>query len=407
MNINRLLQSLDKYAQIGGLENGGVHRLTLTDEDKRARDLLKEEMLEVGLEVKVDAIGNMFGIRAGLNNELPAVMIGSHLDSVGNGGRYDGSLGVLASLEVIKTLNEQNITTERPIIIANFTNEEGVRFTPDMMGSLVYSKQFPLEKALNARPISGEATTLENELEKIGYKGQTPIGGLKTAYFIELHIEQGPVLEQEQLDIGVVTGVQGISWTEYIFKGASNHAGTTPMHLRKDAGMAAGEFIYNIKQILKKAGEEQRGTVGIIETKPNLINVIPSQIRITCDLRNHNDVILQQTEDEVEKSAEVIAHAANLELEINKLVRFKPVIFDDLVVDTIYQAANDLGYSSKKMISGAGHDAQMMAAVAPSAMIFIQSKDGISHDPAEYSSNEAIEKGAKVLYETCLRLANL
>lgn len=405
MNINRLLQSLHKYAQIGGLANGGVHRLTLTDEDKEARDLLKREIIEAGLEIKIDEIGNMFGIRAGKDNSLPAVMIGSHLDSVGNGGKYDGSLGVLASLEAIKTLNEQNITTNRPIIIANFTNEEGVRFTPDMMGSLVYSKQFPLEKALNALPVNSGDITLESELLRIGYKGKTPIGGLNTAYFIELHIEQGPVLEQERKDIGVVTGVQGISWTEYIFKGAANHAGTTPMHLRKDAGMAAGELIYHIKQILENAGEQQRGTVGIIETKPNLINVIPSQVRITCDLRNHDDIALRKTEDAVQKSANNIADAANLELEINKLVRFKPVIFDDTVVDTIHQASNDLGYSSKKMISGAGHDAQMMSAVCPSAMIFIQSKDGISHDSAEYSSNNAIEKGAKVLFETCLRLA--
>ena len=406
MNGKRLLENLKKYAKIGGLSNGGVHRLTLTKEDKLARDLLKDQMLEAGLEVKIDQLGNMFGIRKGSEKEASAVMIGSHLDTVGNGGKFDGSLGVLASLEVINTLNDKNITTKKPIVLANFTNEEGVRFTPDMMGSLVFSGQYPLEKALASKPISGEDTTLEKELNSIGYQGTLEMGGINTGHFLELHIEQGPVLETENLDIGIVTGVQGISWLEVIFYGEANHAGTTPMHLRKDTSMAAGEFIFRIKQILNEAGESQRGTVGIIETTPNLINVIPSKTRVTCDLRNHDNEILKKTEKAVKEAAEKIAKEAKLSLELNQLVRFDPVVFDDTIVNNIQKSVKDLGYSSKKMISGAGHDAQMMSAVCTSAMIFIPSVGGISHDPKEHSTDEAIIKGAEVLYETSLRLAN-
>jgi len=406
MNGKRLLNNLKKYAEIGGLPSGGVHRLTLSKEDKLARDLLKKQMKEAGLNVKVDQLGNMFGIRPGTSQGAPAVMIGSHLDTVGNGGKFDGSLGVLAALEVIDTLNEQNVNTKRPIILANFTNEEGARFTPDMMGSLVFSGKYPLESALKSKPINGENTTLENELVDIGYKGDLEIGALNVGAFLELHIEQGPILEAESIDIGVVTGVQGISWIEFIFEGAANHAGTTPMHLRKDAGMAAGELLYHIKQILKEAGENQRGTVGIIETQPNLINVIPSKARITCDLRNSDNAVLQKTEDAIKKAAQQIAQEAQLKLNIHQLVRFEPVNFDKKVVDVVEKSAKENGYSTKKMISGAGHDAQMMAAICPSAMIFIQSKDGISHDPKEFSSDEAILRGSTTLYRSCLYLAN-
>ncbi|MEM1137616.1 MAG: hydantoinase/carbamoylase family amidase, partial [Bacteroidota bacterium] len=272
MNTQRLLENLATYAEIGALPNGGVERLALSSTDKQARDMFKKQMLEAGLDVKVDEIGNMFGIRKG-TSALPAVMIGSHLDTVGNGGKFDGSLGVLAALEIIHTLNERNLTTKRPIIIANFTNEEGVRFTPDMMGSLVFSRQYLVDKAYQSKAIDGSGTLLAYELDKIGYKGKLKCGSLNIDYFLELHIEQGPILEKENIPVGIVESLQGISWTEFIFYGESNHAGTTPLAYRKDAGLAAVALATYINESVRTKGGNQVGTVGIIEMFPNQINV--------------------------------------------------------------------------------------------------------------------------------------
>jgi len=394
---------MSQMAKIGGLSGGGVERLTLSKEDKEARDLLMIWMRELGLKVSVDQVGNMYGEWGNSKNAAP-VYLGSHLDTVGNGGEYDGSLGVLAGLEAIQTCIENNIELSKPIGLINFTNEEGVRFTPDMMGSLALKGGIGVEKVMKIKSVDKQFIFGE-ELEKIGYKGTRKLSEFKATAYLELHIEQGPVLESEQLEIGVVEMVQGISWNEIYLTGQSNHAGTTPMHLRKDAGYVAASIIQYARQLTHEIGDRQVATVGMVEVEPNLINVVPGRVRLTVDLRNTDDLQLMEAEKKLIDFAKKIAAVEGVEIEINSLVRFQPVPFDDSLIALVEGSAKEMGYSYKRMPSGAGHDAQMMAAICPSTMIFIPSKNGISHSVKEYSSPEDIEKGANVLLGTAIRLA--
>ena len=401
LSSERLLANLDTLSAIGATPEGGVRRLALSDADKEGRDLVTGWMKELGLSVRIDRIGNIIGTRAGQESLAP-VMTGSHIDTVFNGGNLDGNLGVLAGLEVIETLNEASIETSRPLAVAIFTNEEGARFQPDMMGSLVYAGGYELEKALNTQDDQG--VLLGDELRLIGYAGDMPCGEITPSAFVELHIEQGPILEREGITLGVVENLQGISWTEVIFSGQANHAGTTPMHLRRDAGYCAGALTAFVHEMAKQIGGAQVATVGVIELEPNIINVVPSRARVTVDLRNPDNARLIAAENRLQDFLSDLAKAEDVEVQTNSLARFDPVQFDDGIAQRIEDHARALGHSCRRMTSGAGHDAQMMSRICPTAMIFTPSVNGVSHNPAEATAAEDIMAGANVLLHTLLDL---
>lgn len=400
IDADGLLARLDALGAVGSIPGGGVCRLALTDADRAGRATVEAWMREAGLTVTTDGIGNVFGWRAGRDDIAP-VMIGSHIDTVATGGRYDGNLGVLGGLAVVEALDRAGVTTRAPLVVAFFTNEEGVRFAPDMMGSLVFAGGLDLDAALDVRASDG--TRLGDELDRIGARGDAPCG-FRVGAYVELHIEQGPVLEAEGIEIGAVTGVQGISWTELVVGGVSNHAGTTPMALRRDAGLVAASIAVFARE-LSRAIPGQLATVGVLELAPNLTNVVAHRARLTVDLRNDDDAALEEAERRLDEYVAEIARAESVEIESTRLVRFAPVAFAPAVVDLVERIARDKGLSTKRMVSGAGHDAQMLARVCPAGMIFIPSRDGLSHNPAEYSTPEQIAAGADVLLSVVLDLA--
>ncbi len=402
IDLDRLLGRLDDLATVGAIDGGGVCRLALSDEDKAGRDKVRGWMTDLGLAVTVDGIGNVVGLRPG-QEDGPPVMIGSHIDTVATGGRYDGNLGVLAGLEVVAVLNDAGMTTRRPIAVAFFTNEEGARFHPDMMGSGVHQGDLSLETALAADGIDG--ATVGAELARIGYAGDAPVGAVTPHCFLELHVEQGPVLEEEGITIGAVTGVQGISWTEYRFTGVSNHAGTTPMGMRNDAGYVAAAVAMEARSIARDMGGNQVATVGTIELGPGLVNVIANEARVTVDLRNTDDKALMAAEERMAAFVTGTAGAEGVGMESRSLARFAPVDFDPAMIDLVAGTATALGHSVKRMPSGAGHDAQMFAPNCPTAMVFVPSKDGISHNVAEYTAPEDLRAGADVLLQAALSKA--
>lgn len=399
----RLLARLAELGECGALEGGGVSRLALTDADKKGRDLVVSWMRELGLDVSIDAIGNITGTRAGATDG-PPVMTGSHIDTVRAGGLYDGNLGVLAGLEMVKTLNDAGITTERPLAVAAFTNEEGARFAPDMLGSLVFVGGMALQDALAVR--DGEGAMLGDELERIGYAGSAPVAESPVHAFVELHIEQGPVLEAEGVTIGAVRDLQGISWQELVITGEANHAGTTPMRLRHDAGFAAARVATFLRELTLELGGTQLATAGVIELEPNLINVIASRARMTVDLRNTDEAALQVAEARLMEFTHALAESEGVGIAARRLARFEPVVFDAGVHSRIARVAGELGCSVRDMTSGAGHDAQMLARICPAAMIFVPSIGGISHNPAEDTAPEHLAAGANVLLQTLLELAS-
>ena len=401
INTQRLIDRIHALGQIGALAGGGVCRLALSAEDKAGRDLVISWMRELGLTVRIDGIGNVIGLRAGLNDSAP-VMTGSHIDTVRTGGLYDGNLGVLTGLEVVQVLNDANLQTKRPLAVAFFTNEEGARFAPDMMGSLVYVGGMKLEQALATQGIDG--STVESNLIQIGYRGQATDKKPNVHAFVELHVEQGPVLEQEGISIGAVNSVQGISWTEFTVQGVSNHAGTTPMHLRHDAGFIAAACVQFLR-MLNGQIEGQLATVGSLKLFPDLVNVIPNKAVFTVDLRNTDNTRLKQAEQRLHSFIREMAAQEGVSVEYRSLARFDPVSFDPAMVERIENNARQLGHSVKRMPSGAGHDAQMLARICPTAMIFTPSVGGISHNVKEYTAPEHIEAGANVLLTTLLQLA--
>ncbi len=403
IDIDRLERRLADLAAIGAIEGTeGCARLALTDEDKAGRDLVVAAMRELDLGITIDRIGNIIATMPG-EVDGPPVMCGSHIDTVRTGGRYDGNLGVLAGLEVIEVLRTAGITPRRPLAVGIFTDEEGARFAPDMLGSLVYAGGMALEEALETVGIDG--AVLGEELDRIGYSGPAPVPGPAPHAFVELHIEQGPVLESEGVTIGAVEGVQGISWQEITVTGQSNHAGTTPMHLRKDPGFVAAACARFVRELTAELGSPQVGTVGRVAFSPNLVNVVPATATFTVDLRNTDDAVLCEAE---RRLAEFVAGAATAEgctVETTTLARFEPVVFAPEIVDLVHETASALGHSVRRMPSGAGHDAQMMARLCPTAMIFTPSRDGLSHNPHEYTAPADLEAGANVLLHTMLALA--
>jgi N-carbamoyl-L-amino-acid hydrolase len=403
IRAQRLLARLERLAAIGRTDDGACCRLALTDEDRAGRDRVAGWMRELGLEVRVDRIGNVFGLRRGLE-DLPPVMSGSHIDTVRTGGRFDGNLGVLGALEVIETLNEAGIVTRRPLAVGIFTNEEGARFAPDMLGSLVHVGGLRIEDALDTVGIDGKR--LGDELERIGYAGDLPVGAIAPHAFVELHIEQGPVLDLEGVRIGAVESLQGISWQEVTITGQSNHAGTTPMRLRHDAGHCAAAIGMKLREIATALGGDQVCTMGMVKLHPNLINVIAARATVTVDLRNTDESLLQKAEAQLAGFLETLARSEGVKIDTRRLARFEPVRFDDGIVRVIERHAGELGLSCRRMTSGAGHDAQMLARVCPTAMIFVPSIGGISHNPAEDTQPEDIAAGTQVLLRTLVELAD-
>ncbi len=391
-----LLDQLHALAQIGLQDDGACSRLALTDQDRMGRDWLVDVMKSLDLNVQIDQIGNLFGTFEGAEPELDPIMTGSHIDTVRTGGRYDGCLGVLAGLEIIRCMQTAGIKPRRSLVVCAFTNEEGARYVPDMLGSLVFAQGMPLEQALGIVGIDG--SILGEELARIGYAGQLKPGHIKAKAFIELHIEQGPILEKEHCQIGVVEGVQGISWQGLQIFGQSNHAGTTPMSMRRDAGYAAARIACEVRNLCDRIGESQRGTVGRIELKPNQINVIARQASLSIDLRNRDEVLLKAAEEALSKSIARIAQEESVEIRQSRLARFEPVAFDLDLINTIERLAQARRLSYQRIVSGAGHDAQMLARVCPTAMIFIPSVGGLSHNPAEHSHAEDIDAGLQLLY---------
>ena len=404
VDADRLLLRLDALAQIGAIEGGGCCRLALSDEDKAGRDLICGWMRELELTLSVDPVGNIFGQRAGNDAQAAPVMTGSHIDTVRTGGRYDGNLGVLAGLEVVECLNAAGIATRRPLVVAVFTDEEGARFAPDMLGSLAYVGGLPLAEALDTVSIDGRR--FGDELARIGYAGVAPLGVHRPHAFVELHIEQGPVLDAEGITIGAVEDLQGISWQEVSVVGQSNHAGTTPMRLRHDAGYCAAAIGTFLRQLAGEMGGSQVCTMGAVTLHPNLINVIAARAKVTVDLRNTDESKLQMAERSFAAFLEQLGIEEGVRIETRPLARFAPVRFDAGIVEVIERQTDLLGHTRRRMTSGAGHDAQMLARICPAAMVFVPSVGGISHNPAEHTLPADLAAGANVLLHTLLELAS-
>jgi len=399
INASRLQSRMKEMAQIGAFAGGvGVHRLALSEEDIQARKLLKKWFAELNLTYCCDAAGNMFGIYGDPDHQ-DSLVIGSHLDTVAYGGRFDGALGVIGALEVCETLIENSLVKDQALVVANFTNEEGVRFTPDMMGSMYASGQCSAEEVHRAVALDN-GKSMGDELQHSGFMGSYRLPTPKA--FLEIHIEQGPVLESANLDIGVVTGVTGIIWKEITILGQANHAGTTPLHLRKDSGLVAAEII----QYARALSVETEGviTVGRVQFEPNVTNIIPSQVKLTLDIRNTNPERLTSARYKMDEFISRLKQKHQLEIQQKELVNVRPLAFNSQVVNAVKSSTERLSFTCREMASGAGHDAQLMAGCCPSGMIFIPSRNGISHNKDEYSSDEQIEKGVNVLLHSVISL---
>ena len=406
----RLVARIEALGEVGAIEGPdgerGCSRLALTDDDRDGRDLVVAWMRDLGLIVEIDQIGNVFATRPGSDPALAPVMTGSHIDTVRTGGRFDGNLGVLAGLEVIETLISHDVPTRRGITVAFFTDEEGARFPPDMLGSLVFVGGMAVESALDVRAVDDDAR-LGDELMRIGYAGARPSPAVSFPHtFVELHIEQGPILEDADITIGVVDGVQGISWTELTITGQSAHAGTTPMRLRHDPLYAAARIITGVRDIATDLAGNQVATVGRTDVHPDLVNVVPASVTMTVDLRNTDEQILQEAERRFETLLSEVTEAEGVHVERRTLARFEPVEFDEAMIDLVEATAARLGHSTNRMPSGAGHDAQMLARVCPTSMIFTPSVNGLSHNFAEFTEATDIAAGANVLLHVLLDRAN-
>jgi beta-ureidopropionase / N-carbamoyl-L-amino-acid hydrolase len=400
VNGQRLWDSLMELAQIGATEKGGVCRLTLTDLDKQGRDLVTRWAREAGMTVTIDQIGNCFMRRPGRNNCLPPIMTGSHIDTQPTGGKFDGNYGVLAGIEVVRTLNDHGIETEAPIEVAFWTNEEGSRFVPVMMGSGVFAKAFTLEHAYAATDTEGK--TVKGELERIGYIGSQVPGDHPIGAYFETHIEQGPVLEDHDKTIGVVTSVLGIRWYDCVVTGMEAHAGPTPMTLRKDALQVATKLMQEVVACAHRHPPHGRGTVGMVQVHPNSRNVIPGRVKFSIDLRNATDALCEAMDADIRAVAAKLSAESGLPIEITPVSAYPAQPFHAGCIAAVQKAADALGYSNMPAVSGAGHDAVYMARLAPAGMIFIPCKDGISHNEIEDAKPEHIEAGCNVLLQAML-----
>jgi len=404
INGQRLWDSLMEMAKIGATPKGGVCRLALTDLDRQGRDLFVSWAKAAGCTISVDQMGNVFARRAGRNESALPVVTGSHADSQPTGGRFDGIYGVLGGLEVIRTLNDHAIVTEHPVEVVIWTNEEGSRFAPAMVASGVFAGVFTLEYGLSRADVDGK--TMGEELARIGYAGDVPCGGRPIHAAFELHIEQGPILEAENITIGVVTAAQGQRWYEVVFTGQESHAGPTPMPRRRDALLGAARAIQLVNRIGLAHAPYACATVGMLQVHPNSRNVIPGQVFFTVDIRHPEDVVLAKMDAELRAGLATIA--AEQKLVVSKLEQifyYAPVPFDADCVASVRAAAQRFGYSHRDIVSGAGHDACYLAKVAPTSMVFVPCVDGISHNEVEDATPEWIEAGGNVLLHAMLERA--
>ncbi|MBB3773653.1 N-carbamoyl-L-amino-acid hydrolase [Angulomicrobium tetraedrale] len=401
----RLWDSLMRMAQIGPGLRGGNNRQTLTDADREGRLLFQHWCEAAGLSLGIDAMGTMFARRAGTDPEALPVMIGSHLDTQPTGGRFDGVLGVLGALEVVRTLNDLGIRTKHPVEVVNWTNEEGARFPPAMGASAVYAGVMSLEAAYATRDAEGR--TLGAELERIGFKGEEPVGARKAQAYFELHIEQGPILEAEGREIGVVTHGQGTRWLEVTLTGREAHTGSTPMPRRLNAGLGAARIIERVDNVAWKHAPLAVGAVGQIDVFPNSRNIITGKAVFTIDIRHPELAVLEAMAQEIRAGAAEIAERMGLAIAIAEVNAFDPVAFDPTLVGRVRAAATALGYSHRDMVSGAGHDACWVNKVAPAAMIFCPCVDGLSHNEDEAITPEWAKAGADVLLHAVLETAQI
>lgn len=399
----RLRDRFDRFNEIGATERGGVNRPSLSEANARARDTLVDWFETAGLAVHVDEMGNIFGRRAGRDDDLPPVLLGSHVDSQYNGGRYDGVIGVLGGLEVVETLNDAGVETERPIEVVSWSNEEGVRFQPDMLGSGVFAGKFETAFAHSLEDTEGRV--FGEELERIGYRGETPCEPRDLHCYLELHVEQGPTLVDAGLSVGVVEGVYGFVWFDAAFTGSADHAGPTPMDLRNDALVATGDVIEAVRRIAGTESADLVGTVGSLDVSPNAINVIPERVEFTVDLRSYDDAAVDRAADRVREEIDHAAAREGIAAEHEVIMRIESQSFDDGVIETVADAADALDADATRLVSGAGHDASYLNRICPTGMIFVPSVDGVSHTEAEFTEWSDVVTGVNVLLNAAVAQA--
>ena len=405
IDSTRLWGDIHETAKFGATPKGGVKRLTLGAEDKQVRDWFRTACEAAGCEVSVDALGTMFAIRRGRDMSKPPIGIGSHLDTQPTGGKYDGILGTLAALEVVRAMNDAGIETEFPVCVCNWTNEEGSRYAPAMMASAAYAGDYTTDDILGRKDADG--ITVAEALDTIGYRGADAVGKQKFSAFVELHIEQGPLLEAENKTIGVVDRGQGIMWYNGSIAGFASHAGTTPMPLRKDALAAFSEVVLAVEKIARDLGPNAVGTIGEIRIDNPSRNVIPGDLTFTVDIRSSESATLDKLHDALQRAVAEIIARRNVKVTVEQIWRKEPTVFDTKLVDAVEAAAREMGYSHRRITSGAGHDACNLAAVVPAAMIFVPCKDGVSHNELEDATQADCTAGANVLLHTVLALAGI
>lgn len=396
----RLWNSLMETARIGGTPKGGICRLTLTDLDRQVRDWFRAQAEALGCAVTVDEVGNMFASRPGRRRDIPPIALGSHLDTQPTGGKFDGVLGVLGGLEVLRTLHDLGYESNAPLMLVNWTNEEGSRFAPAMLGSGVYAGVF--DRPYADSRADREGVTFGEALDGIGYRGEAPAGSVPFGALFELHIEQGPILEAEGKTIGVVQGVQGMRWYDVVVTGREAHTGSTPMHLRKNALLGAARLIERVDAIAREHAPAAVGTVGMVEVGPNSRNVIPGHVFLSVDFRHPEDAVLDAMERELGEAVPAVAAALGLAAELKKVWDSPAVRFDEGCIDAVRTGAEKAGLPTRDMVSGAGHDAAYIARVAPTTMIFVPSAGGLSHNEAESTTFDECAAGAQVLLNAVL-----
>ncbi len=400
INPQRLWDTLMDTAQIGGTQKGGICRLTLTDLDRQVRDWFKAQVEALGCTVTVDEVGNMFALKPGKRADLAPIAIGSHLDTQPTGGKFDGVLGVLGGLETLRTLHDLGYETNAPLMLVNWTNEEGSRFAPAMLGSGVYAGVF--DRAYADSREDRQGVTFKDAIDGIGYRGEAQAGSVKFGAMFELHIEQGPILEAEERTIGVVQGVQGMRWYEIELTGREAHTGSTPMHLRKNALVGAARLVERVDRIALEHAPSAVGTVGLIEAKPNSRNVIPGHVFFTVDFRHPEDAVLDEMERKLMAAVPEVAAAIGLEHQVRKVWDSPAVKFDPDCIAAVRKGTEKAGLPSRDMVSGAGHDAAYVARVAPTTMIFVPCAGGLSHNEAESTTFDECAAGAQVLLNAVL-----